>query len=66
MREDDFSDRLNQRANFSGFTPLHYAALSDSHECVRRLIDAGILLIIIISSKFLAQDNDFPAFCLVP
>ncbi|XP_074619996.1 mitochondrial disaggregase-like [Acropora palmata] len=41
MREDDFSDRLNQRANFSGFTPLHYAALSDSHECVRRLIDAG-------------------------
>ena len=64
MREDDFSDRLNQRANFSGFTPLHYAALSDSHECVRRLIDAGKLLIII--SKFLAQDNDFPAFCLVP
>ena len=47
MREDDFSDRLNQRANFSGFTPLHYAALSDSHECVRRLIDAGKLLIII-------------------
>ena len=49
MREDDFSDRLNQRANFSGFTPLHYAALSDSHECVRRLIDAGKLLIISIN-----------------
>ncbi|XP_068718120.1 mitochondrial disaggregase-like [Montipora capricornis] len=41
MREDDFSDKLHQRANFNGFTPLHYAALADSRECVRCLIDAG-------------------------
>ena len=41
IRDDDFSERLNRSANFSGFTPLHYAALADSLECVRLLADAG-------------------------
>ena len=41
MRDDEFSGRLNRSANFSGFTPLHYAALADSLECVQRLVDAG-------------------------
>ena len=41
MRDDDFSERLHRSANFSGFTPLHYAALADSLECVHLLVDAG-------------------------
>ena len=41
MRDDDFSDRLHRNANFCGFTPLHYAALADSLECIRLLVNAG-------------------------
>ncbi|KAM7443876.1 hypothetical protein ABFA07_007448 [Porites harrisoni] len=41
IRDDDFSERLHRSANFSGFTPLHYAALADSLECVHLLVDAG-------------------------
>ncbi|PFX22654.1 Caseinolytic peptidase B protein-like [Stylophora pistillata] len=41
MRDDDFSDKLHRGANFSGFTPLHYAALGDSLECVQLLLNAG-------------------------
>lgn len=35
MREEEFCDRLNTRATFSGCSPLHYACLID---------DAGIVL----------------------
>ncbi|KAL9973514.1 hypothetical protein ACROYT_G019983 [Oculina patagonica] len=41
MRDDDFSDRLHRNANFSGFTPLHYAALADNLECIHLLLNAG-------------------------
>ena len=41
MRDDDFSDKLHRNANFSGFTPLHYAVLGDSLECIRLLVNAG-------------------------
>lgn len=41
MRDDDFSDRLHRNANFSGFTPLHYAVLGDSLACIRLLVNAG-------------------------
>ena len=41
MRDDDFSERLHRSADFSGFTPLHYAALADSLECIRLLVNAG-------------------------
>ncbi|XP_034934875.1 caseinolytic peptidase B protein homolog [Chelonus insularis] len=41
IREEEFSDRLNSRATFKGFTPLHYAVLADSYECVKALLDAG-------------------------
>ena len=41
MRDEDFSDRLHRNANFIGFTPLHYAALGDSLECIRLLVNAG-------------------------
>jgi len=44
MRDDDFSDRLHRNANFSGFTPLHYAVLGDSLECIRLLVNAGEFL----------------------
>ncbi len=40
-REEDFSNKLNSRATFKGFTPLHYAVLTDSLELVKLLLDAG-------------------------
>ncbi|XP_057318422.1 caseinolytic peptidase B protein homolog [Microplitis mediator] len=40
-REEEFSDRLNNRASFKGFTALHYAVLADSMSCVQALLDAG-------------------------
>jgi ATP-dependent Clp protease ATP-binding subunit ClpB len=40
-REDEFSDRLNNRANFRGCTSLHYAVLMDDLTIVKALLDAG-------------------------
>ncbi|KAH0550867.1 hypothetical protein KQX54_021024 [Cotesia glomerata] len=40
-REEEFSDRLNNRASFKGFTALHYAVLADSISTVKVLLDAG-------------------------
>lgn len=40
-REEEFSDRLNSRATFHGFTALHYAALTDSLDIVAILLKAG-------------------------
>lgn len=40
-REDDFSDRLNSRASFKGFTALHYAVLTDDLELMKMLLDHG-------------------------
>ncbi|XP_066590330.1 mitochondrial disaggregase-like isoform X2 [Prorops nasuta] len=40
-REEQFSDRLNNRASFQGFTALHYAVLADSIGCIKALLDAG-------------------------
>lgn len=40
-REEEFSDRLNSRATFKGFTPLHYAVLTDSIELIKILLEAG-------------------------
>ena len=41
MREDEFSDRLSNRANFKGCTALHYAVLADDMELVKQLLYAG-------------------------
>ncbi|EFX86089.1 hypothetical protein DAPPUDRAFT_313073 [Daphnia pulex] len=40
-REEEFSDRLNNRATFSGCTALHYACIIDDAACVAALLDAG-------------------------
>ncbi|XP_023329533.1 caseinolytic peptidase B protein homolog isoform X2 [Eurytemora carolleeae] len=40
-REDEFSNRLSNRANFRGCTPLHYAALADDPGIVNALLEAG-------------------------
>lgn len=40
-REDEFSGRLSNRANFRGCTPLHYAALVDDPGIVNALLEAG-------------------------
>uniref|UniRef100_A0A8C9W1Z3 ClpB family mitochondrial disaggregase n=1 Tax=Scleropages formosus TaxID=113540 RepID=A0A8C9W1Z3_SCLFO len=41
IREDEFSNRLNGRANFRGCTPLHYAVLADDLRIVHMLLEAG-------------------------
>ncbi|KAM5248108.1 mitochondrial disaggregase isoform 2-T2 [Ctenodactylus gundi] len=40
-REDDFNNRLNNRANFKGCTALHYAVLADDYRTVKELLDGG-------------------------
>ncbi|UYV68164.1 CLPB [Cordylochernes scorpioides] len=41
IREDEFSNTLNSRANFQGCTPLHYAVLADNYACVKLLLEHG-------------------------
>ncbi|KAL6037437.1 hypothetical protein STEG23_036682, partial [Scotinomys teguina] len=38
-REDDFNNRLNNRASFKGCTALHYAVLADDYRIVKELLD---------------------------
>ncbi|XP_059059514.1 mitochondrial disaggregase-like [Achroia grisella] len=40
-REDEFCASMNARASFLGWTALHYAALADSADAARALLDAG-------------------------
>jgi ATP-dependent Clp protease ATP-binding subunit ClpB len=42
QREDEFCDKLNSRATFKGFTPLHYAALiNDNLNILKILLDSN-------------------------
>ena len=41
QRESEFSARLNGRATFKGFRPLHYAALADNAPLVALLVAGG-------------------------
>lgn len=40
-REDEFSNRLNNRASFRGCTALHYAVLVDDYGTVQTLLEGG-------------------------
>ena len=40
-REEEFSDRLSNRATFKGCTALHYAVLSNDETIVKILLEAG-------------------------
>ncbi|XP_004480184.2 mitochondrial disaggregase isoform X2 [Dasypus novemcinctus] len=40
-REDDFNNRLNNRASFKGCTALHYAVLADDYRTVKELLEGG-------------------------
>ncbi|KAG8431500.1 hypothetical protein GDO86_018536 [Hymenochirus boettgeri] len=40
-REDEFSNRLNNRATFRGCSALHYAVLADDHGTVQELLAGG-------------------------
>ncbi|XP_058401671.1 mitochondrial disaggregase isoform X3 [Diceros bicornis minor] len=40
-REDDFNNRLNNRASFKGCTALHYAVLADDYRTVKELLDGA-------------------------
>ncbi|XP_041532342.1 caseinolytic peptidase B protein homolog isoform X1 [Microtus oregoni] len=40
-REDDFNNRLNNRASFKGCTALHYAVLADDYRIVKELLDGA-------------------------
>ncbi|KAL8579944.1 hypothetical protein ACOMHN_060245 [Nucella lapillus] len=41
MREEEFSNRLSNRANFRDCTPLHYAVLAEDVETTKMLLDHG-------------------------
>ncbi len=41
QREDEFCDRLNNRATFKGFTALHYAVLRDDYNLIKILLESG-------------------------
>ncbi|GLV35763.1 torsin [Carabus blaptoides fortunei] len=41
MRDEEFCNRLNNRATFLGCTALHYAVLADEPEIVQLLLEAG-------------------------
>lgn len=41
VREEEFNERLSQRANFKDCTPLHYAVLMEDFTIVKLLLDAG-------------------------
>ena len=47
-REEEFNDRLSQRANFKGCTPLHYAVLMEDFTIVKLLLDAGMCIQIVL------------------
>ncbi|XP_065668496.1 mitochondrial disaggregase isoform X5 [Hydra vulgaris] len=40
-RQSCFNRTTNNRADFSGFTPLHYACLADDYETICLLLEAG-------------------------
>lgn len=40
-REDEFSDKLNSRASFRGFTPLHYAVVTENIDIINLLLESG-------------------------
>ncbi|KAM6447725.1 mitochondrial disaggregase [Liasis olivaceus] len=40
-REDDFNNRLNNRASFKGCTALHYGVLADDYTTVKLLLEGG-------------------------
>ena len=40
-REEEFSEKLNIRSTFKGFTALHYATLTDNFELIKMLLMAG-------------------------
>lgn len=41
QREDEFCDKLNNRATFKGFTSLHYASLIGDYNLIKLLLEAG-------------------------
>ena len=65
-REDEFSDRMNTRANFKGCTSLHYAVLSDNHEIVDLLLKHGKLENIIFSGIFFSTGSAFDPWTKFP
>ena len=46
LREEEFSHRLNPLSDFRGFTALHYAVVSNCHDCVEALLnhDSDLLI----------------------
>lgn len=60
-REEEFNDRLSQRANFKGCTPLHYAVLMEDFTIVKLLLDAGGY-IVFLGHKILQPCKNLHAF----
>lgn len=41
MRENEFCPIMNAKANYAGFTALHYAALADVDDVTKVLLESG-------------------------
>lgn len=41
IRESEFCPVMNARANYAGFTALHYAALADEESVTKVLLESG-------------------------
>ncbi|KAB0371061.1 hypothetical protein FD755_017470 [Muntiacus reevesi] len=55
-REDDFNNRLNNRASFKGCTALHYAVLADDYRTVKELLDGGKTELAKQTAKYMHKD----------
>ncbi|CAH6792720.1 Clpb [Phodopus roborovskii] len=55
-REDDFNNRLNNRASFKGCTALHYAVLADDYRIVKELLDGGKTELAKQTAKYMHKD----------
>ena len=54
-REEEFSNRLSNKANFRDCTPLHYAVLADDFDITKLILEHGEMMFVVFTlfSKFL-------------
>ena len=43
LRDDEFCSFINHNTSYSGFTPLHYAIITDNEALIQYLLDNGMV-----------------------